>query len=169
MDIKLILTDIDGVWTDGGMFYDNTDLEFKKFNTKDSAGVLFARRAGIEVGILTGEDTEIMARRARKLKIDLLHQGVKNKKKLIQEIIAERGIAWENVAYIGDDLIDIPSLQLAGFSGCPADAPGYVKDVVHFITPRKGGDGCFRDFIEELFTVTGQLEGLVKEIVSDLE
>ena len=169
MDIKLILTDIDGVWTDGGMFYDNTDLEFKKFNTKDSAGVLFARRAGIEVGILTGENTEIMARRARKLKIDLLHQGVKNKKKLIQEIIAERGIAWENVAYIGDDLIDIPSLQLAGFSGCPADAPGYVKDVVHFITPRKGGDGCFRDFIEELFTVTGQLEGLVKEIVSDLE
>ena len=169
MDIKLILTDIDGVWTDGGMFYDSTDLEFKKFNTKDSAGVLFARRAGIEVGILTGEDTEIMARRARKLKIDLLHQGVKNKKKLIQEIIAERGIAWENVAYIGDDLIDIPSLQLAGFSGCPADAPGYVKDVVHFITPRKGGDGCFRDFIEELFTVTGQLEGLVKEIVSDLE
>ncbi len=169
MDIKLILTDIDGVWTDGGMFYDNTDLEFKKFNTKDSAGVLFARRAGIEVGILTGENTEIMARRARKLKIDLLHQGVKNKKKLIQEIIAERGIAWENVAYIGDDLIDIPSLQLVGFSGCPADAPGYVKDVVHFITPRKGGDGCFRDFIEELFTVTGQLEGLVKEIVSDLE
>jgi YrbI family 3-deoxy-D-manno-octulosonate 8-phosphate phosphatase len=168
MDIKLILTDIDGVWTDGGMFYDNTDLEFKKFNTKDSAGVLFARKAGLEVGILTGENTEIMARRARKLKIDLLHQGVKNKKRLIEQIIAEKGIAWENVAYIGDDLIDIPSLQLAGFSACPNDAPEYVKDVVHFITPKKGGDGCFRDFVEELFTITGQLDELVMAIVDDL-
>ena len=72
MDIKLVLTDIDGVWTDGGMYYDNTGNEWKKFNTSDSAGVIFCRNMGIPVGIISGEDTEIVRRRAEKLKIDLL-------------------------------------------------------------------------------------------------
>ena len=168
MDIKLILTDIDGVWTDGGMYYDNTELELKKFNTKDSAGILFARKAGIEVGILTGEVTQIILRRANKLKIGLIHQGVKNKKKLIQQIINERGIQWENVAYIGDDLIDMPVLKYVGFSGCPSDAPKYVKELVHFITPAKGGEGCFRNFVEEIFTITGQLDNLIEAIVEKI-
>jgi len=165
MDIKLILTDIDGVWTDGGMFYDNTDLELKKFNTKDSAGVLFARELGIEVGILTGENTHIMARRAKKLKIDLLHQSAGNKLKLAQQICAERGIELAQVAYIGDDIIDLPLLKKVGFSACPADAPPYISAHVDFCTRRKGGEGAFRCFVEELLVRLDKLD----EVVAKLE
>lgn len=95
---KLILTDIDGVWTDGGMYYDQTGNEWKKFNTYDSAGVLFAHQCGIPVGILTGETTEIVARRAAKLKIDYLFQGVKDKLTVAKSLCTELGINLRDVA-----------------------------------------------------------------------
>ena len=89
---KLILTDIDGVWTDGGMYYDQTDNEWKRFNTSDSAGVLFAHRLNIPVGIITGEETQIVARRAKKLHIDYLHQNVRDKLSVATSICEEMGI-----------------------------------------------------------------------------
>ena len=100
---KLILTDIDGVWTDGGMYYDQTGNEWKKFHTYDSAGVLFAHQNEIPVGIITGEDTEIVARRAAKLKVDYLFQGVKNKLEVAETLCKQLNITLEDVAYIGDD------------------------------------------------------------------
>ena len=105
-EIKLILTDIDGVWTDGGMFYDQTGNEWKKFNTSDSAGIFWAHNKGIPVGILTGEKTEIVRRRAEKLKVDYLFQGVVDKLSAAEELCNELGINLEQVAYIGDDLND---------------------------------------------------------------
>ena len=113
---KLILTDIDGVWTDGGMYYDQTGNEWKKFHTYDSAGVLFAHQNEIPVGIITGEDTEIVARRAAKLKVDYLFQGVKNKLEVAENICKELNITLEDVAYIGDDLGDVELLKKAGIS-----------------------------------------------------
>ena len=150
---KLILTDIDGVWTDGGMYYDGTDKELKKFHTYDSAGVLFAHHLGIPVGILTGEDTEIVKRRANKLKIDYLYLGVKNKEAVAKSLCAELRIDLKEVAYIGDDINDIPLLKLVGWAGVPASAPEYVKTISNIKLVKEGGNGVFREFVEKIFTV----------------
>jgi len=145
---KLILTDIDGVWTDGGMYYNGTDIELKKFNTYDSAGVLFAHKLGIPVGILTGENTQIVARRTKKLNIDYLEMGCKDKVAKAKELCKSLGIALNDVAYIGDDLNDMDLLRLVGWSAVPASAPEYVKELAKIHLAKKGGEGAFREFVE---------------------
>lgn len=145
---KLILTDIDGVWTDGGMYYDQTGNEWKKFNTSDSAGVIFCKKMDIPIGIITGEDTEIVKRRAEKLKVDFLFQGCQDKISVAQGICDELKIDLSDVAFIGDDLGDIPLLKKVGISASPANAPSYVKEIVHFVTLKQGGEGAFREFVE---------------------
>jgi 3-deoxy-D-manno-octulosonate 8-phosphate phosphatase (KDO 8-P phosphatase) len=145
---KLVLSDLDGVWTDGGMYYDQTGNEWKKFNTSDSAGVLFLHRLGIPVGIITGEESEIVGRRARKLKIDYLFQAVANKLSVAEDLAQKLGITLAEVAYIGDDVGDIRLLAKVGLSGAPCSAPSYVKDKVNFTVPCKGGEGAFRAFVE---------------------
>lgn len=149
---KLILTDIDGVWTDGGMYYDGTDVELKKFHTYDSAGVLFAHHLGIPVGILTGENTEIVRRRANKLKIDYLYLGVKDKIVVAQKLCDELKIELKDVAYIGDDINDMPLLKRVGWAGVPASAPSYVKLLATVVLSKNGGDGVFREFVEKIFS-----------------
>ena len=146
--IKLFLTDIDGVWTDGGMYYDENGSEFKKFNTSDSAGVLFCRLSNIQVGIITGENSQAVKRRAEKLKIEYCFLGVNDKVKLAKDLIDELGISWDEVAYIGDDINDIQLLKKVGLSACPINSPKYVKELVNWIIPTKGGDGAFRHFVE---------------------
>lgn len=149
---KLILTDIDGVWTDGGMYYDGTNVEMKKFHTYDSAGVLFAHHLGIPVGILTGENTEIVRRRAKKLKIDYLFLGVKDKVAVAKSLCDELKIELADVAYIGDDINDMKLLCLVGWAGVPASAPEYIKSLSNVVLKKKGGDGVFREFVEVLLT-----------------
>lgn len=148
---KLILTDIDGVWTDGGMYYDGTNLELKKFHTYDSAGILFAHHMGIPVGILTGENTEIVRRRAEKLKVDYLYLGVKNKLAIAQELCKELQIELRDVAYIGDDLNDMALLKQVGWAGVPISAPEYVRSLASVQLEKSGGDGVFREFVETIF------------------
>lgn len=150
---KLILTDIDGVWTDGGMYYDQTGNEWKKFHTYDSAGVLFAHKLGIKVGIITGEDTEIVARRARKLKVDYLFQGAADKLAIAQGLCHELGITLADVAYIGDDLGDIALLKAAGTAGVPSGAPEYIRRLATLPLEKRGGEGVFREFVEKLIGV----------------
>ncbi len=149
---KLILTDIDGVWTDGGMYYDQTGNEWKKFNTSDSAGILFCKKLNIPVGIITGEKTEIVKRRAEKLKIDFLHQGISDKLTVAKNLCQELGISLDDVAYIGDDIGDIQLLKSVGFSCSPNNAPNYIKELVHFTTKKNGGEGAFREFVEYILT-----------------
>lgn len=153
---KLILTDIDGVWTDGGMFYDQTGNEWKKFNTSDSAGVLFARKLNIPVGIITGEDTAIVKRRAEKLKIDILHQGISNKLPIAQAICKDLGIALSEIAYIGDDIGDLELLKASGISAAPSNAPSYIQKYVNHVTKKAGGEGAFREFVEWIIESNGQ-------------
>lgn len=150
---KLILTDIDGVWTDGGMYYDQTGNEWKKFHTYDSAGVLFAHHHNIKVGIITGETTEIVARRAAKLKVDFLFQGVKDKLSLAKSLCESEGILLEDIAYIGDDLNDIELLKSVGIAGVPDSAPEYVKKLSSFPLKKKGGEGVFREFVETILNI----------------
>ena len=152
---KLILTDIDGVWTDGGMYYDQTGNEWKKFNTYDSAGVLFAHRLGIPVGIITGEDTEIVSRRAQKLNVDHLMQGVKDKLAVVLQLCQDLGIDIKDVAYIGDDIGDIALLRAVSIAGVPASAPDYIKELSHFLLSKKGGEGVFREFVEKIILQSG--------------
>jgi 3-deoxy-D-manno-octulosonate 8-phosphate phosphatase (KDO 8-P phosphatase) len=157
-NIKLFITDIDGVWTDGGMYYDETGNEWKKFNTSDSAGVLLLRLLGIPVAIITGEDTEIVKRRAEKLKIDYLFMGVKSKLSVAEKLCNQLNISMKEVAYIGDDLNDIHLLKEVGLSATPANAPQFVKDIVTWKLDVKGGDGAFRAFVERYLTETGKLK-----------
>lgn len=152
--LKLILTDIDGVWTDGGMYYDQTGNEWKKFHTYDSAGVLFAHQKGIPVGIITSEDTEIVRRRAEKLKVDYLFQGVKNKLEVVRQLCREQGITLDAVAYIGDDLGDIELLKYVGVAGVPSSAPAYVRKLASLPLEKGGGEGVFREFVEKILNIT---------------
>jgi YrbI family 3-deoxy-D-manno-octulosonate 8-phosphate phosphatase len=147
---KLILTDIDGVWTDGGMFYDELGNEFKKFNTYDSAGILFCKILKIPVGIITGENVKSVKRRAEKLKVEHLFLDVKDKVAIVQSLINELNIKWNEVAYLGDDINDYAILKKAGLSACPCSAPTYMKEIVDWQLDKKGGEGVFREFVEKI-------------------
>jgi len=148
---KLVLTDIDGVWTDGGMYYDQTGNEWKKFHTYDSAGVLICRKLGIPVGVITSESTDIVDRRTRKLSLDYVFQGVDDKLMIAEKLVFEIGITLEDVAYIGDDIGDVALLKKVGYSAAPSSAPAYIKNIVQTVTKKKGGEGAFREFVEMLF------------------
>lgn len=147
---KLILSDIDGVWTDGGMYYDQTGNEWKRFNTSDSAGVLFSHRLGIPVGIITGEETKIVSRRAEKLHIDYLFQGISNKLEVAQNLCKELCITFDEVAYIGDDIGDINLLKSARWAGVPSSASSYIRELGNVELEKAGGQGVFREFVEKI-------------------
>ena len=161
---KLVITDIDGVWTDGGMYYDQTGNELKKFNTSDSAGILFCKKLNIPVCIITGENTDIVKRRSEKLKIDYLYQGISNKLEVATSLCTQLNISLNDVAFIGDDLGDLELLKSVGFSCAPSNASVYVQKLVHYVTKLKGGEGAFREFIEYIiqanYTIDEVLEML---------
>lgn len=150
MQIKLVLTDIDGVWTDGGMYYDEKGNELKKFNTTDSAGVLFLHKLNIPVGIITGEDMLSVKHRAEKLKVDYVFCGIIDKLAKAKELCEKLNISLNEVAFIGDDLIDVPLLAACGFSAVPANAKDYVASYAKYKLNSRGGDGAFREFVELL-------------------
>jgi 3-deoxy-D-manno-octulosonate 8-phosphate phosphatase (KDO 8-P phosphatase) len=147
---KIFITDIDGVWTDGGMYYDQNQNEMKRFSTSDSAGVLFCHKLGIPVVIITGEETDIVRRRAEKLKIDYLFQGVTDKLKIATELCNSLKISLDDVAFIGDDINDILLLEKVGFSGTPLNTPFYIRKMSKIKVNKRGGDGAFREFVEML-------------------
>lgn len=148
-----MLTDIDGVWTDGGMYYDNFGNELKKFHTYDSAGVLMCHQNNILVGIVTGEDTNIVKRRAEKLKIDYVYQGVANKLEVAKKLIEKLNLSFEEVAYIGDDNNDLELLKSVGISGCPSSAPEFIQKICDIVLNKKGGEGVFREFVEKITSI----------------
>lgn len=158
MMVKLVLTDIDGVWTDGGIYLDETNNEFKKFHSHDSTAAVLLRLINIPIGIITGEQTKLVARRAEKLKIDIVHMGVVNKLEVATQIVNDLGLKWEEVAYIGDDIIDIPLLEKVGLSACPNTAPLYVKDKADWVMNNDAGQAVFREFIENLLVHEGLWE-----------
>lgn len=147
-EIKLFLSDVDGTLTDGGMYYSSTGELLKKFNTRDGMGFELLRKTGIKVGIITSEKSEIARRRAEKLKLDFVLVGVQDKLKEVQKLCEELSISLREVAYIGDDINDLPLLRAVGLSACPGDAVDDVKNAVDYIATRKGGEGCVREFIE---------------------
>lgn len=147
--IKLFVTDVDGVLTDGGMYYSEHGDELKKFNTKDGVAFRLMKEKGIQTAIITGEDTEIVRRRAEKLKIDYLYQGITCKLDVLQQLCDELKIELSEVAYIGDDIGDADILRVVGYAACPADACSTVKSIpgIH-VMEKSGGDGCVRELFD---------------------
>jgi 3-deoxy-D-manno-octulosonate 8-phosphate phosphatase (KDO 8-P phosphatase) len=146
--IRLFATDVDGVLTDGGMYYAESGDEWKKFNTRDGMGIKLLQRAGFITAIVTQERTKLVARRAEKLAIPELHQGVMDKLSCVREMAARHGLALSQVAYIGDDINDLETLKAVGFSAAPADGMPRIAAAVDYICRKKGGEGAVREIIE---------------------
>lgn len=151
MKIKLFLTDVDGVMTDGSMYYAENGDEIKRFHTHDGMAFELLRSAGIKTGIITSENTQIVARRAAKIKADYLYQGKRDGGKMAaaQEICEKMNISLEEVAYIGDDINCLLLLQAVGIAACPANAVKIIKQIPNILQlEKKGGDGAVREFAE---------------------
>ena len=149
--IKVFLSDVDGTLTDAGMYYSESGEELKKFNTRDGKGFELLKKTGIKVGIITSEDTTIVERRAKKMKLDYLFQGLEHKGKLdvALEICKNEGISLEEIAYIGDDVNCIELLESVGLAACPSDSVLSVKKISNInVMTKKGGGGAVREFSE---------------------
>jgi YrbI family 3-deoxy-D-manno-octulosonate 8-phosphate phosphatase len=143
--IKLLAMDVDGVLTDAGMYYSEHGDELKKFNTRDGKGIELLRHAGIKTAFITGEKTKLLERRAAKLKVDELCQGAKDKLSVLKEVMSRHGLTCEEVAYIGDDVIDLEVMQAVGLSFTVADGLPDNKRVADYVTQAKGGEGAVRE------------------------
>jgi len=147
-NIKLVATDIDGVWTDAKMHYTENGDFMKSFSTYDGMAVQLLREKKIETVIITSENSNIVLQRAKKLKIKNVTIGEKNKLERIKKICSDKKIDLSEVAYIGDDINDIEVLKAVGFSALASNSPIKEKIRVDYITTRKGGDGAFREFVD---------------------
>ena len=149
-DIKLLVTDVDGVMTDGGMYFTGNGEEMKCFNAKDGMAINICRKNGIESGIIShGHHVGIVESRAAVLGIQRVYVGKDPKADVLLKWVNEMGIDLTQVAYIGDDLNDIPVMEIVGISACPADASKTVKKISNVVLETNGGQGCIREFVEE--------------------
>jgi 3-deoxy-D-manno-octulosonate 8-phosphate phosphatase (KDO 8-P phosphatase) len=147
--IKFLFTDVDGVLTDAGVYYSASGEALKKFSLRDGMGAERLRKlTEVQIGIITGEQSEIVKRRAEKLNIQELHLGIKDKLSLLKERIKLLGISMEEVAYIGDDMNDLEVIEHAGLTAAPEDAVEEIISRVHYTCRAKGGQGAFREFCE---------------------
>ncbi len=146
--IRLVATDVDGCLTDSGMYYTEHGDELKKFSTRDGLGFRLLREAGYHLAIITLENTELMKRRAAKLRVEELHQGAEDKVSVMAEILQRLGLDWSEAAYLGDDRGDLALLARVGVSACPADAIAEARETVDLVTTVPGGAGAFREFAE---------------------
>jgi len=151
--IKLVVTDVDGVLTDGGMYYSEKGEVLKKFNTKDGMGVELLLKANIKTALITKENSLITKKRALKIKASAVYTGIKNKEEEIQKICKKFLIKPENIAYIGDDINDINIIKLVGFSASPNNAVPQVKQIVDYVCDKEGGDGVFREVADIILKV----------------
>ena len=143
--VRLFAMDVDGVLTDGGMYYSESGDELKKFNTRDGMGIKLLQRAGLITALITMEETKLVMRRAEKLAIPEVHQGARDKLAVLRALAARHGLTLEEMAYIGDDVNDLEALKAVGFSAAPADAMPSVLEVVTYICRKSGGEGAVRE------------------------
>lgn len=149
--IKMFLTDCDGCLTDGGMYYSERGDELKKFNTKDGMGFSFLKKKGIITGIITGENTKIVERRAKKLQIDEVHQGVDDKLATVEQLAKKYNVPLSEIVYVGDDENDISVLEQVGYPCTVNDANKKCKKIALYVSPRNGGEAAIRDIIDYFF------------------
>ncbi|MCX7984087.1 MAG: HAD-IIIA family hydrolase [Bacteroidetes bacterium] len=151
--IKMLILDVDGVLTDGGIYYSTSGDEMKRFHIHDGYGMLKLRRAGIAAAILTGRVSSIVERRAHDLGISEVHQNLENKLEVYEMLKQKYSLTDQEIAYIGDDEFDLPVLERVGFSAAPANAMERVKERVHYVCSKNGGEGAVREVIELILSV----------------
>jgi 3-deoxy-D-manno-octulosonate 8-phosphate phosphatase (KDO 8-P phosphatase) len=154
--IKMLMLDVDGVMTDGRIIMDDEGRQLKNFNVRDGHGLKIVQRYGIEIVILTGRKSEVVNHRASDLEIKEVYQGALNKKEVFQKILLKHNIPASSVAFMGDDIIDIPVLREVGFSAAVADAVDVVKKNVDYVTKNKGGHGAVRELCEIILQNQGK-------------
>lgn len=159
--LRLILTDVDGVMTDGTVLLLPDGGEAKAFHIRDGLALVMARRAGLRTGLVSGRASAVVERRAAELGMAVVRQGVADKAKVFREILADEGLAAHEVAYMGDDVNDLPVLREAGLSAAPADAPLEVRLEAFMVTEARGGQGCLREFVEAVLRARGEWETTV--------
>ncbi len=161
MSIKLLLSDVDGVMTDGSVTFDAAGVESKTFNIRDGLGIRLWQKAGGEFGIVTGRQSEIVARRASELDVAIVHQGVSVKLPVVEQIAVDRGVSLAEVAYVGDDLPDLPVIRAVGLGVAVGDAAGEVKAGANHVLQAHGGRGAVRELVEMILKDSGQWETLL--------
>ncbi|GAB7027647.1 KdsC family phosphatase [Geotalea toluenoxydans] len=154
-NIRLLLLDVDGVMTDGRIIFDSNGIESKFFNVKDGHGIKMVQRAGIEVGIISGRESQVVVNRAAELAIGIVYQKCLDKLTPYLKILEATGLDHSQVAFVGDDVIDIPVMRRAGFAAAPADAVAEVIPYAHFVTRNRGGWGAVREVCDLLLKEQG--------------
>lgn len=153
--IRAIALDVDGVLTDGGVWWGPNGEEWKRFSFVDIMGVSLALRAGLDFALISGEDSPLVDRYARKMKIKHVAKGCRDKANALREYAASAGIDLIEVCYMGDDVNDLPAMRIAGFSAAPANAAREVLSKVNYVAKALGGNGAVRELVEELLTARG--------------
>ena len=174
--IKLLLFDVDGVLTDGKIYLFPVPgesrgavpvvVEAKGFSAHDGAGISLARIGGIRTGLITRRNSETVALRARDLKLEVVYQGIRDKLKAFHEILGKEGLTADEVAFVGDDVIDLPVMRHCGFSIAVANARAEVKKNAHYVTPHAGGEGAGRDAIEFILKAQGKWKRAVESYMA---
>ena len=162
--LRLLLTDVDGVLTDGTVLFLPDGQEAKAFHIRDGLGIVLAHRAGLRTGLVSGRSSEAVARRAAELGMHVVRQGVTDKGAAFRDILREEALQPPEVAYIGDDLNDLPILTEAGLSAAPADAPLEVRAQAFMVTDAAGGRGCLRELVEAILKARGAWDDALRSL-----
>ncbi|MEN8141380.1 MAG: HAD hydrolase family protein [Thermodesulfobacteriota bacterium] len=164
--VRLFILDVDGVLTDGSITYSDEGLELKTFNSRDGFGLNLVRQAGVEVAIITARTSQALVRRCQDLKIDQLHQGQRNKVAVFEKMIADLGLKPDEVAYMGDDWLDLPLLSRVGFATTVADAVPEMAEAVDYVCRRAGGHGAVREVCDLLVDAKGMYRELLDKYLA---
>lgn len=164
--VQLLLLDVDGVLTDGGVTWANDGIELKTFHIRDGLGLRLWQRAGGRAGIVTGRSSHVVQLRAAELGIGIVRQGIDDKLQAAAAILAECGLAWEQAAFVGDDLPDLPVIRRCGVGVAVADACAEVREAATLVTSAAGGRGAVREVIERLLRARGVWDGIVSRYAS---
>jgi 3-deoxy-D-manno-octulosonate 8-phosphate phosphatase (KDO 8-P phosphatase) len=170
-NIKVLIFDVDGVLTDGQIFVipgpDGHGIEAKGFAAHDGLGISLGRLGGLRIGIITKRQSQTVAIRANDLKLEFIYQGQSHKMNAIRDILAKTGHSIDQLAYVGDDIIDLPVMRQCGLSIATANARKEVKSAAHFVTPNPGGFGAGRDAIDFILTAQGTLEKVIEQYLDE--
>ena len=162
--IKLILLDVDGTMTDGGIYIDGIGGGFKKFNVKDGYSIVHAQNLGIDFGIITGKKSNIVKLRAEELNMKYLYQGISDKAEVLEKILIKSKLDKSQIAYMGDDLNDFHIMKRVGLSGAPGDAAQEICDIADFVSNKKGGEGAVREFVEYILKKDGKWKQFLENV-----
>ncbi len=162
--LKLILSDVDGVMTDGRLLFLGDGTEAKSFHVRDGLAIVLAHRMGLRTGLLSGRSSKVVEARAAELGMTVIRQGASDKGAALRQILAQESLRADEVAYVGDDVNDLPVIQAVALSAAPADAPFEVRSQAFMVLETAGGQGCLREFIEAILRARGEWDEAVASL-----